>query len=117
MMVAVPPLNARGPSLFLPCHLLVLCCLLALEAVGGNPSVHSVHSVHVAFGTPTLVGFANSTKRNGSAFWFPSISIPTGVPGRVAQHITLSGDGGGGCEHEGQPDQSCEQVRNWCPYP
>ena len=28
----------------------------------------------------------------------------------MAQHITLSGDGGGGCEHEGQQSQSCEQI-------
>ena len=30
--------------------------------------------------------------------------------GHVAQHITLSGDGGGDCEHEGSAGQSCEQV-------
>jgi hypothetical protein len=57
-----------------------------------------------------LVGSSNSSTANGSAFWFPSISIPTGIKGHVAQHITLSGDGGGDCEHEGKPNQSCEQI-------
>ena len=57
-------------------------------------------SPSVAFGTPVLVGSSNSSTPDGSAFWFPCISIPTGIPGHVAQHITLSGDGGGMCQHE-----------------
>jgi hypothetical protein len=40
---------------------------------------------------------------------FPAISIPTGIAGHVAQHITLSGDGGA-CPPPGHPNQSCEQI-------
>ena len=46
---------------------------------------------------------------NSSHFWFPSISIPTGIPLHVAQHITLAGDGGA-CPAPDRPDQSCEQI-------
>ena len=45
----------------------------------------------------------------GSAFWFPSISIPTGIKGHVAQHVTLAGDGGA-CPRPGHPNQGCEQI-------
>ena len=82
-------------------YTLVLACSIALAAAVA-PSV--------TFGKPVLVGSSNSSTPNGSAFWFPSISIPTGIPGHVAQHITLSQDGGGMCEHEGQPDQACEEI-------
>lgn len=80
----------------------MLACALSLAAAAASPSV--------TFGTPVLVGSSNSSTRDGSNFWFPSISIPTGIKGHVAQHITLSGDGGAGCEHEGQANQSCEQI-------
>ena len=86
------------------CHLLVGCLTWTWFCAKGNalPSV--------TFGTPVLVGKSNSSLPGGSAFWFPSISIPTGIKGHVAQHITLSGDGGGGCQYEGQPNQACEQI-------
>jgi hypothetical protein len=45
----------------------------------------------------------------GSAFWFPSISISTGIKGHVAQHVTLAGDGGA-CPRPGHPNQGCEQI-------
>ena len=64
----------------------------------------------VTFETPSLVGESNSSAPGGSSFWFPSISIPTGIKGHVAQHVTLSGDGGGGCQYEGQKNQACEQI-------
>ena len=79
--------------------------LLLLHCLGIATATPSV-----SFSIPALVGSSNSSAANGSAFWFPGISIPTGIPGHVAQHITLSGDGGGGCEHEGQRDQACEQI-------
>ena len=54
-----------------------------------------------AFGTPVLVGAQNVTGTNvahtsdsrGLDFWYPSISIATGIPGHVAMHVTLSPDG------------------------
>ena len=61
------------------------------------------------FGVPTLVGSRNSSLPNGSNFWFPSITIPTGIRGHVAQHITLSGDGGT-CPPKPPLSQSCEQT-------
>ena len=63
----------------------------------------------VKFGVPSLVGSSNTTAPNGSNFWFPSISIPTGIKGHVAQHITLSGDGGT-CPPKPPLSQFCEQV-------
>jgi hypothetical protein len=65
----------------------------------------------VVFGTPRLVGSDDYTTAdpNSSRFWFPSISIPTGIPNHVAQHITLAGDGGP-CPAPGHPGQSCEQI-------
>ena len=56
----------------------------------------------VHWATPTLVGWSNSSQPLGSNFWFPSISIATGLNGTVAQHITLSGDGGT-CPPAGHP--------------
>ena len=61
------------------------------------------------FSAPVLVGSSNSSASNGSNFWFPGISIPTGIPGHVAQHITLAGDGVA-CPRPGHPSQSCEQI-------
>ena len=63
----------------------------------------------VSFATPVLVGTSNSTLPNGSAFWYPSISIPTGRKDSVAQHITLSDDGGE-CPRPGHPGQACEEI-------
>ena len=63
----------------------------------------------ISFEPPVLVGSSNSSKPNGSSFWFPAISIPTGLKGHVAQHITLSGDGGL-CPRPGHPGQKCEQI-------
>jgi hypothetical protein len=74
----------------------------AAEVTSSTPSV--------TFSIPALVGSANLSAPNGSSFWFPAISIPTGIAGHVAQHITLSGDGGGGCEFEGRSNQVCEQI-------
>ena len=39
----------------------------------------------VTFGVPSLVGSSNSSQPDGSDFWFPSITIPTGIRGHVAQ--------------------------------
>ncbi len=61
------------------------------------------------FSAPVLVGSSNSSTPNGSNFWFPGISIPTGIPGHVAQHITLAGDGVA-CPRPDHPGQSCEQI-------
>ena len=60
------------------------------------------------FGVPVLLGMSNASKPGGSRFWFPSLSVPTGIPGHVAQHITLSGDGGN-CPLPGQ-DTACDQI-------
>lgn len=62
----------------------------------------------VSFATPVLVGFSNFSTPGGSRFWFPGISIPTGLPGHVAQHITLADDGGS-CNTPTHP-QACEQI-------
>ena len=62
----------------------------------------------VQFAVPQLVGSANSSEPGGSNFWFPSITIATGIKGHVAQHITLSGDGGA-CPPKPPLSQFCEQ--------
>ena len=62
----------------------------------------------VDFAQPQLVGAANFSAPRGSRFWFPGISIATGRSGHVAQHITLSGDGGS-CNTKEHP-QDCEQI-------
>jgi hypothetical protein len=80
----------------------MLLFLQAAAIVSAAPST-------VKFAAPVLVGSSNSSAPDGSAFWFPSITIPTGIKGHVAQHITLSGDGGT-CPRPGHPGQSCEQI-------
>jgi hypothetical protein len=60
------------------------------------------------FGTPVLIGTSNISASGGSHFWFPSLSIATGIRGHVAQHITLSGDGGL-CPLPGK-EQACDQI-------
>lgn len=60
------------------------------------------------FETPVLIGSSNISAPGGSHFWFPALSIATGVPGHVAQHITLSGDGGL-CPLPGQAG-ACDQI-------
>ena len=62
-----------------------------------------------SFEAPNLVGYSNSSLPGGSNFWFPSISIPTGIRGHVAQHITLSGDGGT-CPPKPPLSPYCEQI-------
>ena len=71
-------------------------------------------SFAVSFAVPTLVGHSNSSLLGDGGsndnFWFPSISIATGIKGHVAQHITLSGDGGT-CPSQQPPlSQYCEQI-------
>ena len=61
-----------------------------------------------SFATPTLVGSSNISAPGGSHFWFPSLSVPTGIKDHVAQHVTLSGDGGF-CPPPGHA-QSCDQI-------
>jgi hypothetical protein len=68
-----------------------------------------IDSHELSFAAPVLIGRSNSSKPNGSNFWFPGISIPTGIRGHVAQHITLAGDGSP-CPRAGHPSQSCEQI-------
>ena len=70
-------------------------------------TVRAPHSV--TFAAPVLVGSSNSSTLDGSDFWFPGISIPTGIKGHVAQHITLAGDGTA-CPRPGHPGQSCEEI-------
>jgi chondroitin AC lyase len=58
----------------------------------------------VQFGTPRLVGSSDLHRPNGTHFWYPSIAIATGLAGSVAQHVTLSNDGGWG---PGGPEGPC----------
>ena len=86
-------------------------CIKAALLLAGATGCHlgAVASAPSAsFGTPVLIGWSNSSAPGGSHFWFPSLSIDTGVPGHVAQHITLSGDGGL-CPLPGQAP-ACDQV-------
>ena len=83
---------------------------VATLAVTASPAAPLRGSIASAtFAAPVLVGSSNASTPAGSAFWFPAISIPTGLKGHVAQHITLSGDGGT-CPRAGHPDQFCEQI-------
>ena len=81
--------------------------LLALVAQAATAAAHAAPSV--SFAAPSLVGYSNSSLPGGSNFWFPSITIPTGIKGHVAQHITLSGDGGA-CPPKPPLSQFCEQI-------
>ena len=80
--------------------------LLLLVAAGrcGAPTA----APSASFATPTLVGSSNISAPGGSHFWFPSLSVPTGIKDHVAQHVTLSGDGGF-CPPPGHA-QSCDQI-------
>ena len=87
--------------------------LMALLLRAGASIDQGSPGVSVVFGVPRLIGSEDyRSGPNSSRFWFPSISIATGIPGHVAQHVTLSGDDGtsGGCPAAGHPGQSCEQV-------
>lgn len=71
----------------------------------------------VFFDVPTLVGRSNFSQPGGTKFWFPSISISTGIKGHVAQHITLANDGGWGpagpegpCGSTSHPQAYCQQI-------
>ena len=44
-------------------------------------------------------------KADGPMFWRPAISIPTGIPGHVVQHVTTTGLGAAGCHRP-----PCEQI-------
>ena len=84
----------------------------SLNKVGKTPApmLATVTAAPTAsFAAPNLVGYSNSSLAGGSNFWFPSISIPTGIKGHVAQHITLSGDGGT-CPPKPPLSQYCEQI-------
>ena len=41
----------------------------------------------------TGTNVAHTSDSRGLDFWYPSISIATGIPGHVAMHVTLSPDG------------------------
>ena len=73
------------------------------------PTLSAAAAPTASFEAPNLVGYSNSSLPGGSNFWFPSISIPTGIKGHVAQHITLSGDGGT-CPPKPPLSPYCEQV-------
>ena len=65
----------------------------AAAAAAGNPAF-------------TTLGDADpGGKADGPMFWRPGISIPTGIKGHVAQHVTTSGLGAAGCH-----GHSCEQI-------
>eukprot|EP00040_Diaphanoeca_grandis_P008497 m.45433 g.45433 ORF g.45433 m.45433 type:complete len:420 (+) comp19966_c0_seq1:269-1528(+) len=81
---------------------IVLCGMTCCVA-----RVNSVDSAS-AWSIPTLIGKSDSSAPMGSHFWFPSISIPTGIAGHIAQHITLANDGGS-CPAANHP-QECEQI-------
>ena len=68
-----------------------LALLLALATTNSNSTISTPT---LEFGVPTLIGSSNLSRPGASHFWFPSISIATGIHGHVAQHVTLSGDGG-----------------------
>ena len=95
--------NTTAQSTVHLCHLLLGCLTWTWFVTKANtlPSV--------TFETPVLVGKSNSSLPGGSAFWYASISISTGIKGHVAQHVTLS-KGRGGCQYEGLPNQACEQI-------
>ena len=80
----------------------IAALLSGLSATSARPMVN--------FSVPSLAGSSNASHPDGSKFWFPSISISTGIKGHVAQHVTLSGDGGGGCQFAGTARQACEQI-------
>jgi hypothetical protein len=87
--------------------------LLSCALVG---TVKSTAVPTADFGVPMLVGSSDFSKPNGTKFWFPGISIPTGFHGHVAQHVTLANDGGWGaagpegpCGTAAHP-QDCEQI-------
>ena len=88
---------------------LLLACTVARVSVPSSSAAASPPTAK--FGVPVLVGRSNSSDPSGQQvhgnFWFPSISIPTGIKDHVAQHITLSGDGGA-CPHPGVAH--CEQI-------
>jgi hypothetical protein len=87
--------------------LLLACAVTRVSA----PSSSAASSPTAKFAVPILVGRSNSSDPDGSNFWFPSISIPTGIKYHIAQHITLSGDGGS-CPRPGGrwPMAHCEQI-------
>ena len=84
------------------------CCFCCPPITAAVVSANKQH-ISVSFATPVLVGSSNASAPNGSNFWFPSITIPTGIKGHVAQHITLSGDGGT-CPPPKPLGQFCEQI-------
>ena len=54
----------------------------------------------------TTIGSADpGGQADGPMFWRPAISIPTGIKGHVAQHVTTTGLGAAGCH-----GKSCEQI-------
>jgi hypothetical protein len=87
----------------------MLLIKVAAVAAAIAPVTGGTAAPSAAFAAPNLVGYSNSSLPGGSNFWFPSISIPTGIKGHVAQHITLSGDGGT-CPPKPPLSQFCEQI-------
>ena len=67
--------------------------LLSASALAGKPVF-------------TTIGSADpGGQADGPMFWRPAISIPTGIKGHVAQHVTTTGLGAAGCH-----GKSCEQI-------
>ena len=77
--------------------------------LGSGAAAAAAAAPSARFEAPVLVGSSNASAPGGTRFWFPSLSVATGRPGHVAQHITLSGDGGL-CPPPGRPAQACDQV-------
>lgn len=88
---------------------LMAAAALSLAMIPGKILATATAAPTATFAVPNLVGYSNSSLPGGSNFWFPSISIPTGIKGHVAQHITLSGDGGT-CPPKPPLSQYCEQI-------
>jgi hypothetical protein len=55
----------------------------------------------------TVLGEGNPAATGGSMFWRPGISIPTGLPGHVAQHVTLAAWQGPGRATAVSASRSC----------
>lgn len=79
-----------------------------------EPMVLPAAPAAAAFDRPTLMGASNFSSPGGTKFWFPAISIPTGIRGHVAQHITLANDGGWGPAGPEGPCSTATHAQTYC---
>lgn len=83
----------------------------AAAAIGASTAAHANFSSPVLLGEAKSCCDGNSTGFiHGSRFWFPGISLSMGLPGVVAQHVTLSDDGGPSCNSAQGHPQMCNEI-------